>query len=52
LVPAYEGEARWSRLNGRPERIKQAAEGSLERPTVDAIDLLYQHRVDREVPEG
>ena len=37
-------------LNSRPEHIKQAAEGSLKRLKVDAIDLLYQHRVDPDVP--
>ncbi len=37
-------------LNSRPERIKQAAEGSLKRLRVDAIDLFYQHRVDPDVP--
>ena len=37
-------------LNSRPERIKQAAEGSLKRLKVDAIDLFYQHRVDPDVP--
>lgn len=37
-------------LNSRPEHIKQAVEGSLKRLKVEAIDLLYQHRVDPEVP--
>jgi aryl-alcohol dehydrogenase-like predicted oxidoreductase len=37
-------------LNSRPEHIKQAAEGSLKRLKVDTIDLLYQHRVDPDVP--
>jgi aryl-alcohol dehydrogenase-like predicted oxidoreductase len=37
-------------LNSRPEHIKQSVEGSLERLRVDAIDLLYQHRVDPDVP--
>lgn len=37
-------------LNSRPEHIKQAVEGSLERLKVDTIDLLYQHRVDPDVP--
>jgi aryl-alcohol dehydrogenase-like predicted oxidoreductase len=37
-------------LNSRPEHIKQAAEGSLKRLKVDVIDLLYQHRVDPNVP--
>src|ERR1700716_1787584 len=45
-APAVEGEARWSRLDSRPADIKKAAEGSLRRLRVDAIDLLYQHRVD------
>jgi aryl-alcohol dehydrogenase-like predicted oxidoreductase len=37
-------------LNSRPEHIKQAVEGSLQRLKVDVIDLLYQHRVDPNVP--
>src|SRR5712671_4675151 len=37
-------------LDSRPERIRQAAEGSLKRLRVEAIDLLYQHRVDPNVP--
>ena len=37
-------------LNSRPEHIKQAAEGSLKRLKTDVIDLLYQHRVDPNVP--
>jgi aryl-alcohol dehydrogenase-like predicted oxidoreductase len=37
-------------LNSRPEHIKQANEGSLKRLRVDVIDLLYQHRVDPNVP--
>jgi aryl-alcohol dehydrogenase-like predicted oxidoreductase len=37
-------------LNSRPEHIKQAVEGSLKRLKVEAIDLLYQHRVDPDVP--
>jgi aryl-alcohol dehydrogenase-like predicted oxidoreductase len=41
---------RWSRLNSRPEHIKQVAEASLKRLKVDAIELFYQHRVDPEVP--
>jgi aryl-alcohol dehydrogenase-like predicted oxidoreductase len=36
--------------DSRPERIRQAAEGSLKRLNVDVIDLLYQHRVDPNVP--
>jgi aryl-alcohol dehydrogenase-like predicted oxidoreductase len=37
-------------LNSRPEHIQQAVEGSLQRLKVDVIDLLYQHRVDPNVP--
>lgn len=37
-------------LNSRPEHIRQALEGSLQRLQVDTIDLLYQHRVDPDVP--
>ena len=37
-------------LNSRPEHIQQAVEGSLKRLRVDVIDLLYQHRVDPDVP--
>jgi aryl-alcohol dehydrogenase-like predicted oxidoreductase len=37
-------------VTSRPERIRAAVEGSLRRLNVDAIDLLYQHRVDPEVP--
>ncbi|TBL36670.1 aldo/keto reductase [Hafnia alvei] len=37
-------------LNSRPEHIRAAVEGSLSRLKTDVIDLLYQHRVDPEVP--
>jgi aryl-alcohol dehydrogenase-like predicted oxidoreductase len=37
-------------LNSRPEHVKQAVEGSLQRLRVETIDLLYQHRVDPDVP--
>jgi aryl-alcohol dehydrogenase-like predicted oxidoreductase len=37
-------------LNSRPEHVKAVAEASLKRLRVDSIDLLYQHRVDPEVP--
>ena len=36
--------------DSRPETIKQAVEGSLKRLKTDVIDLLYQHRVDVNVP--
>jgi aryl-alcohol dehydrogenase-like predicted oxidoreductase len=37
-------------LNSQPDHIKQAVEGSLKRLKTDVIDLLYQHRVDPNVP--
>jgi len=37
-------------LNSRPEYIKETVEGSLKRLRVETIDLLYQHRVDPNVP--
>jgi aryl-alcohol dehydrogenase-like predicted oxidoreductase len=37
-------------MNSRPERIRAAVDGSLKRLGIQVIDLLYQHRVDPEVP--
>ncbi len=37
-------------VNSKPEQIRKAVEGSLKRLKVDVIDLLYQHRVDPNVP--
>src|SRR5713226_3091545 len=37
-------------LNSRPEHVREAVEGSLRRLQTDHIDLLYQHRVDPDVP--
>lgn len=37
-------------MTSRPDRIRQAVEGSLVRLGVESIDLLYQHRVDPSVP--
>ena len=37
-------------LNSKPDHIKKAVEGMLKRLRTDRIDLLYQHRVDRQVP--
>ena len=37
-------------LNSKPDHIKQVVEASLKRLRTDRIDLLYQHRVDPEVP--
>lgn len=43
-------EGRPTALNSRPDHIRRAVEGSLKRLRTDHIDLLYQHRVDPEVP--
>jgi aryl-alcohol dehydrogenase-like predicted oxidoreductase len=37
-------------LNSRPEHIREAAEAMLKRLKIDTLDLLYQHRVDPNVP--
>ena len=37
-------------LNSKPDHIKKAVEGMLKRLRTDRIDLLYQHRVDPQVP--
>jgi aryl-alcohol dehydrogenase-like predicted oxidoreductase len=45
-----DGSPGWQGVNSRPEHIREAVEGSLKRLRTDVIDLLYQHRVDPEVP--
>ena len=45
----YDGATRTG-LNSRPDNILRAVEGSLQRLRTDRIDLLYQHRVDPNVP--
>jgi aryl-alcohol dehydrogenase-like predicted oxidoreductase len=45
-----DGSPGWQGVNSRPEHIKQAVEGSLKRLKIETIDLLYQHRVDPDVP--
>ncbi len=37
-------------INGKPEYVRQAVEGSLRRLGIETIDLYYQHRVDPETP--
>src|SRR5271170_1865413 len=37
-------------VSSKPEHIKNAVEGSLKRLKIEVIDLLYQHRVDPNVP--
>jgi aryl-alcohol dehydrogenase-like predicted oxidoreductase len=45
----FDAEGRQVGLSSRPEHLRQAVDGSLQRLGVDTIDLLYQHRVDPEV---
>jgi aryl-alcohol dehydrogenase-like predicted oxidoreductase len=45
----FDQEGQQVGLSSRPEHIRQAVDGSLQRLGVDVIDLLYQHRVDPEV---
>jgi aryl-alcohol dehydrogenase-like predicted oxidoreductase len=37
-------------IDGRPEYVREACEGSLKRLGIECIDLYYQHRVDTKVP--
>ena len=43
-------DGRANGVNSKPDYIRQAVEGSLKRLNVEAIDLLYQHRIDPNVP--
>ena len=48
--PADDNTGRWSNLDSSPAHLKQVVEASLKRLRVEVIDLLYQHRVDPNVP--
>jgi pyridoxine 4-dehydrogenase len=43
------GPGRWH-VNGRPEHLRAACEGSLRRLRIERIDLYQLHRIDRNVP--
>ena len=47
---AFDEDGRQTGVNSRPESIRAAVDGSLRRLRTDTIDLLYQHRVDPDVP--
>src|SRR3954454_3765598 len=47
---AFDDEGRQTGLTSRPDDIRSAVEGSLRRLRTEKIDLLYQHRVDPDVP--
>jgi len=46
----FDVDGKQAGLDSRPAHIKEVAEASLKRLKTDVIDLLYQHRVDPEVP--
>jgi aryl-alcohol dehydrogenase-like predicted oxidoreductase len=47
---AFDADGNVNGVNSRPDHIKEVADNSLRRLGVETIDLLYQHRVDPEVP--
>jgi aryl-alcohol dehydrogenase-like predicted oxidoreductase len=47
---AFDEQGSQTGLSSRPDHIRQAVDGSLRRLRTDRIDLLYQHRVDPQVP--
>ena len=47
---AFDADGRQTGLSSHPDHIRQAVDGSLRRLGTDRIDLLYQHRVDPQVP--
>jgi aryl-alcohol dehydrogenase-like predicted oxidoreductase len=47
---AFGADGNIAGLNSRPEHIKEVTDNSLRRLGVESIDLLYQHRVDPDVP--
>ncbi len=48
--PDAGNDGKWTATNSRPDHIRDVVEGSLKRLRTEAIDLLYQHRVDRKTP--
>ena len=50
IDPAKKGADAMHGLDSRPEHVREVAEASLKRLGVETIDLLYQHRVDPQVP--
>jgi aryl-alcohol dehydrogenase-like predicted oxidoreductase len=50
FAPSKNDPSKWSELDSRPEHIRKVAEASLKRLKVEIIDLLYQHRVDLNIP--
>jgi len=46
----FDAEGKIAGLNSKPDHIREYVDGALKRMRTDVIDLLYQHRVDPEVP--
>lgn len=46
----FDEQGRQTGLSSRPDSIRRAVDGSLQRLGIETIDLLYQHRVDPETP--
>src|SRR3954454_24491892 len=49
-APGAHDTNRWTELNSRPDHIRAAVDGMLTRLRIESIELLYQHRVDPNVP--
>ena len=47
---AFDADGRQTGLSSQPEHVRRAVDGSLQRLGTDRVDLLYQHRVDPQVP--
>ena len=47
---AFDEDGRPTGVSSRPDHVRAAVDGSLRRLRTEAIDLLYQHRVDPQVP--
>jgi len=47
---AFDDQGKQVGLSSRPESVRRAVDGSLQRLGVESIDLLYQHRVDPDTP--
>ncbi|HEY0730613.1 MAG TPA: aldo/keto reductase, partial [Pyrinomonadaceae bacterium] len=48
--PDPDDPSKWNGLDSRPEHIRDVVEASLKRLNIESLDLLYQHRVDPNVP--
>ena len=50
FAPDPNDPSKWNGLDSRPQHIREVTEASLKRLRIETIDLLYQHRVDPNVP--